>query len=83
MTSVKLADRFVGSCYLAGSQDPEIASYPSSNCWQALIKMTHKLFLFATADESDLSTSKRSIGNNPALQRWVGKLSRLSPLRTA
>jgi len=37
----------------------------------------------ATVNENDLSTSERSIENSPALQRWVDRSSRLSPVGTA
>ena len=43
------------------------------------IKVAHQLLRFTTVDENGLSTPARSIENSPALQRWVGVSSELTP----
>ena len=46
------------------------------------MKVHDDIFKVTTVDETDLSTSERSIESSPALQRWVGRSSSLSPVGT-
>ncbi len=61
-----------------GGQEPS-ASQSSALQNRIFIKVPHDLFQLTTADENGLSTYERSTENSPALQRWVGVSSELSP----